>query len=278
MPSHPRSLNCPHYQSEYADDHDNTVAVSNPESHRSTTMNTVIPPWIESSHLGMNDSSSTHEVLDRDNLPSHLSSNLSSSSLQFHQTLHGVSIPGMCLFLLNVLVCIYLRPTETSIEGLIKWSESEYKAVGQHCVNTMRERPLIDLLSFSQFTRSLAIYDSRDNPFPNDHVHDAQACYPGPRTYSSKFALPAVSISAQVSNFPISHDDPHTIERLPSSDVRLVDSYLERQTVSGSKRWTCRYTGCDIPVSWKNKDAARTHIHKHLNETKLFKCVQWYVF
>ena len=114
-----------------------------------------------------------------------------------------------------------------------------------------------------------------------DHGCDFQVYHPGFEPSTDLKAFLSSSFSTQDSRFLNTPNDPqapHTIQRLPSSEVRHVDSFLERQNISGKHKWTCHYPSCEGSASWRNKDAARSHVYKHLNETKLFKCVQWYVF
>ena len=119
-----------------------------------------------------------------------------------------------------------------------------------------------------------------DRPF--SYGYEEQAYGYEDQAYSPNSEPPTPpTISLSESTYPaqvsaVGYIDSHTIERLPSSDVRLVDRYLERCIISGSKKWTCHYPNCESTISWKNKDAARNHVYKHLNETRLFKCVEWY--
>ncbi|KAF8476472.1 hypothetical protein JB92DRAFT_3051032 [Gautieria morchelliformis] len=108
---------------------------------------------------------------------------------------------------------------------------------------------------------------------PTDQGYDAQAYYQGSDPSNDLDHSPPVS-SVSTPTSPTSHTVTHTITRLPSCEIGVVDAYLERQDISGIKKWTCHFTGCTASTSWRNKDAARNHVYKHLNQTKLFKCVE----
>jgi hypothetical protein len=74
------------------------------------------------------------------------------------------------------------------------------------------------------------------------------------------------------------HASSHTLERLEFvSSIEVVDSSIGRPSGPGPNKWECRHAGCKSTKSWRNKDAARNHVRKHLKETRLFRCVEWCV-
>ncbi|KAF8574942.1 hypothetical protein K439DRAFT_1623958 [Ramaria rubella] len=129
-------------------------------------------------------------------------------------------------------------------------------------------------------------YSSGSSYNTTQHDDNTNYSFYQSESQSNSHATPAseydYASTALPSSSSFSTEEPqgsHTLERLPASDPGVVDTYLMRLTVSGVKKWACRYPGCEEAgmSSWRNKDAARNHVYKHLNETKLFRCIEWYV-
>ena len=66
----------------------------------------------------------------------------------------------------------------------------------------------------------------------------------------------------------------HGYRRLSVTDQKTVDKHLQPCQVAEKKAYKCIWPNCS-KKPFKRRCSARTHVHKHLGDLKLFECVAW---